>query len=111
MILYRLANGLQVWIRSIRPDDAPALQEGLQRLSAETIQRRFLAAKPRFTSAELRYLTEVDGHDHIALVAIALPERRLVAVARCVRDHDDPQTADWAIVVGDPFQRLSLGTV
>ena len=35
----------------------------------ETIHRRFLGAKPRFSARELRYLTEVDGVDHIALVA------------------------------------------
>ena len=110
MILHRLGNGAQVIIRPIRPSDAQQLQEGLQRLSAETIQRRFLGPKPRFTSRELRYLTEVDGHDHIALVAVSVATCRLVAVARCVRLPDDPQLAEWAIVVGDPLQGQGLGT-
>ncbi len=80
MIVHRLANGQQVCIRPIRPDDKWQLQEGLKRLSLETIHRRFLAAKPRFSSAELRYLTEVDGVNHIALVAISMATGRLVAV-------------------------------
>jgi RimJ/RimL family protein N-acetyltransferase len=111
MFAHRLANGQQVWIRPIQPADAWRLQEGLQRLSAETIQRRFLGIKTSFTSSELRYLTEVDGVDHIALVAISTTTRRLVAVARAVRLPEDPETAEWAIVVADPLQGTGLGTV
>jgi hypothetical protein len=57
-----------VRLRGIRPEDKPLLQEALTRLSRESIERRFLAAKPRFTDAELRYLTEVDGHELAVLV-------------------------------------------
>jgi RimJ/RimL family protein N-acetyltransferase len=94
-------------IRPIEPGDKEALVEGLRRLSDESIRRRFLAAKPRFTAAELRYLTEVDGRNHIALVAEL--DGELVAVARCVRLPDRPDTAEMAIVVGDPFQGEGLG--
>lgn len=95
-------------IRPIQPDDAPRLEQGLKRLSDETIRRRFLAAKPRFTKRELTYLTEIDGHDHIALVA--LDGEALVAVARCVRLPDRPNTAEMAVVVADPYQGQRLGT-
>ena len=36
------------------PDDKAELQNGLKRLSVETIHKRFLAAKPRFSSSELQ---------------------------------------------------------
>ena len=110
MIVHRLANGLQVFIRDIRPEDKAELQEGLKRLSVETVHKRFLAAKPRFSSSELRYLTEVDGHNHIALVALSVETGRIVAVARAVRLHDRPDTAEWAIVIADPLQGLGLGS-
>ena len=110
MHAYRLSDGRQVWIRPIEAGDAWRLQEGLRRLSADTIHRRFLAAKPRFTARELRYLTEVDGVDHIALVAVTVETGRLVAVARAVRLPEDPECAEWAVVVGDPFQGKGLGT-
>ena len=95
-------------IRPIEPGDKDALVEGLRRLSDESIRRRFLAAKPRLTRSELRYLTEVDGRNHVALVAEV--DGELVAVARCVRLPDRPDTAEMAIVVGDPFQRQGIGT-
>ena len=98
-------------VRPIRPDDKPRLQAGLAALSQETVRRRFLSAKPKFSSRELRYLTEIDGHDHIALVAVPLgrPDR-IVAVARAVRLADRPGTAELAIVVGDSLQRRGLGS-
>ncbi len=103
-----LSSGASLVIRPIRSDDKERLQAGLRRLSDETIYRRFLAAKPRFTSAELRYLTEVDGHDHLSLVAVDA-EGDLVAVARCVRFQDRPDTAEMAVVVGDSLQGQGLG--
>jgi RimJ/RimL family protein N-acetyltransferase len=94
-------------IRPIEPGDKERLVNGLAQLSAESIRKRFLAAKPRFSKSELRYLTEVDGVNHIALVA--LEDDQLVAVARCVRLPDRPDTAEMAIVVGDPWQGQGLG--
>jgi protein lysine acetyltransferase len=109
-VRYTLPNGSRVLVRPIAADDKDKLARGLRQLSEESIRKRFLAAKPRFTSAELRYLTEVDGVNHLALVAISAATGNLVAVARAVRLPEDPETAEWAIVVADPLQGLGLGT-
>ena len=109
-MVFTLTHGTRVLIRPIEPGDKERLVNGLRRLSEESIRKRFLAAKPRFTAAELRYLTEVDGVNHIALVAVLERDpEQLVAVARCVRLPDRPQTAEMAIVVGDPWQNQGLG--
>jgi protein lysine acetyltransferase len=109
-MLTRLTDGTRLLIRTIRPDDKELLVRGLGLLSEETRRRRFMSAKPRLTAAELRYLTEIDGEAHHALVAV-LADRptHVVAVARYVRLPDDPTTADAAIVVGDPWQHKGLG--
>jgi GNAT superfamily N-acetyltransferase len=109
-VLYTLPSGSRVLVRPIAADDKDKLARGLRQLSDESIRKRFLAAKPRFTSAELRYLTEVDGVNHIALVAVLEDDPdQLVAVARCVRLPDRHATAEMAIVVGDPWQNQGLG--
>jgi RimJ/RimL family protein N-acetyltransferase len=109
-VLYTLPSGSRVLVRPIAADDKAKLARGLRQLSEESIRKRFLASKPRFTSAELRYLTEVDGVNHIALVAVLEDDPdQLVAVARCVRLPDRPATAEMAIVVGDPWQNQGLG--
>jgi RimJ/RimL family protein N-acetyltransferase len=109
-VVFELDRGTRILIRPIEPGDKHRLVNGLRRLSEESIRKRFLAAKPRFTSAELRYLTEVDGVNHIALVALLEDDpEQLVAVARCVRLPDRPGTAEMAIVVGDPWQNQGVG--
>ena len=109
-VLAQLSDGTEVLIRSIRPDDKALLVQGMEHLSPESRQARFLTAKPRLTSAELRYLTELDGLDHYALVAV-LADRpdQLAGVARFVRSTEDPLAAEAAIVVGDPLQGKGLG--
>jgi RimJ/RimL family protein N-acetyltransferase len=109
---HSLADGTRVVLRPIEPADKPRLSRALGRLSQETIRRRFLAAKPRLTSSELRYLTEVDGRNHVAIVAVLADEPDEIAgVARCVRLPDRPDTAEFAIVVGDTRQGRGLGTL
>jgi RimJ/RimL family protein N-acetyltransferase len=112
-VLKRLPDGAPILIRPIRADDKRMLENGLRHLSPRSVQRRFLTPKRSFSRAELRYLTEVDGRDHVALVAEypGDPVRRLIAVARFVRLHDDPDTAEAAIIVADDWQRRGLGSL
>ena len=100
-------------IRPIRPDDKGLLADGLRRLSPQSAQRRFLTPKRSFSRTELRYLTEVDGRDHVALAVEypADPVRRLIAVARFVRLRDDPEAADVAFTVADDWQGRGLGSL
>jgi acetyltransferase len=107
-MLRRLPDGTPLLTRPIRADDKRLLERGLANLSETSVQRRFLSPKPRFSGAELRYLTEVDGHDHVALVAVD-QDGALLGVGRFVR-LPDPAEAEIAIVVADPFQGQGLGT-
>jgi acetyltransferase len=111
-MLQRLPDGAELELRPIRADDKPALATGLSRLSERSVYRRFLSPKPSFSVAELRYLTEVDGHDHVALV-IEDPDdpRELIAVGRWIRLADEPTTAEIAITVADCWQQRGIGSL
>ena len=111
-VLKRLPDGAPILIRPIRSDDKRMLEVGLRQLSAESVHRRFLTPKSSFSRTELRYLTEVDGRDHVALVVEdpRQPVRRLIAVGRFVRLPEDPEAADVAIVVADDWHRRGVGS-
>jgi GNAT superfamily N-acetyltransferase len=112
-VIKALRDGTLILIRPIRSDDKCLLEAELRSLSEKSVQRRFLTAKPRYTRSELRYLTEVDGWNHMALVAESPTQagRRILGVGRYVRHRDDPQKAEVAVEVIDDFQGRGLGTV
>lgn len=96
-------------IRPIRPSDKACLQLGVARMSPATAHARFLSSKPKLTAAELRYLTEVDGVDHVAFVLDT--GDGLAGVGRFVRSRTDPTSAEIAIVIADARQGQGLGTL
>ncbi|MDQ6606369.1 MAG: GNAT family N-acetyltransferase [Actinomycetota bacterium] len=106
-----LRSGRTVAIRRIRPDDLNRLRAAHDRLSPESKYARFLAAKPHLSLADARYLVDVDGWNHFALVATSVegPEE-ILGVARFVRLPEDRRVAEFAIVVGDAFQREGLAS-
>jgi RimJ/RimL family protein N-acetyltransferase len=105
-----LRDGSRVLIRPVQPADAALLADGFTRLSIRSRWMRFLTAKRQLSAAELRYLTQIDHHDHEAIGAVDWADGRGVGVARFIRDAADPQAADLAVTVIDAWQRRGLGT-
>jgi RimJ/RimL family protein N-acetyltransferase len=105
-----LRDGSTVLIRPVRPVDAQLLADGFARLSARSPRLRFLTPKQELSSAELRYFTDVDHHDHEALGALNHADGRDVGIARYLRDADDPQAAEIAVTIIDDWQGQGLGT-
>ncbi|MDQ5840333.1 MAG: GNAT family N-acetyltransferase, partial [Chloroflexota bacterium] len=109
---FRLPSGDWVSVRQLRPGDAPALATAVERLSALSRYRRFHSALPRLTERMISYLTDIDHHDHEALVAVPPGAGGIiVGVARFIRDPAHPDTAEVAVVVADSWQRRGLGTL
>jgi RimJ/RimL family protein N-acetyltransferase len=104
-----LRDGSTVLIRQVRGTDAPLLADGFARLSIRSRQMRFLGPKNTLSAAELRYLTEIDHHDHEALGALSPADGRGVGVARYIRDRDDPRAAEIAVTIADDWQGRGLG--
>jgi RimJ/RimL family protein N-acetyltransferase len=105
-----LRDGSQVAIRPIRATDKARLRAGFERLSGQSRQRRFLVAMPRLSRRLVRYLTEVDHHDHEALVAIGADDGEPIGVARYVRSVTDAQAAEVAVAVVDHWHGRGVAT-
>jgi GNAT superfamily N-acetyltransferase len=104
-----LRDGSRVLISPLTPADAPLVADAFGRLSEESRRLRFLGPKPTLSAAELRYLTEVDGHRHEALGAIDPSTGQGIGIGRFIRNPDRPRSAEVAIAVADEWQRRGLG--
>jgi RimJ/RimL family protein N-acetyltransferase len=104
------SDGRRLSVRQLGPSDRSGLARLFDRLSPESRYRRFLSPKPRLSSRELTFLTEVDGCRHDAIAAVDDRDGSIVGTARYVRHADRHHVADFAIEVVDEFQRVCVGT-
>ena len=105
------AYGIPLAIRPLRVADRPALAAAFARLSERSRCERFLGPKPRLSSAELRYLTEIDHRRHEAIVAVDPSDGALVGIARYATPPGVADSADMAVVVADAWQGQGIGTL
>ena len=100
---------MQLELRAIEAGDKGALAAALEQSSSEAVYRRFLGPHGPLSAAELRYLTEVDHHDHEALLAIDPESGQSVGVARYVRDTKRRDSAEVAFAVLEAWQGHGVG--
>ena len=103
-------GGASLHIRPITAGDRERLAAAFDALSERSRQLRFLAPKPRLSSAELTYFTDVDHRTHEALVAVEPASDRIVGVARYATLAGARDTAEVALVVADEWQGRGIGT-
>jgi GNAT superfamily N-acetyltransferase len=87
--------------------DDERLRRLFDRLSPETVYRRFFTLFPAPPPGVLEHLATVDNRDHEGLVALDGDE--IVAVARWDREAHDGQEAEVSILVEDAWQHRGLG--
>ncbi len=106
-----LPDGARLHVRPIQGEDKLRLQACVARCSPRTIFLRTNMVRPASLSdKEADYLTHVDYHSSMALVALAgaEPDEQIVAVARYAAG-EAPGTAEAAVMVEDAYQQRGLG--
>jgi RimJ/RimL family protein N-acetyltransferase len=109
--LHILGDGTRIEVRGIRPCDRDALRAAFQSLSPQSRYQRFLAQVNDLSDRTWRYLCEVDGRAHVALVALTAEAGGPVGVARFIRQAGDRATAEVAVTITDAHQRRGVGTL
>jgi GNAT superfamily N-acetyltransferase len=104
-----LRDDSEVVVRPIEPGDRAALAAAFERLSEQSRYQRFMAPMDALSDSQLAYLTEVDHHDHEALIAFD-GEGGAVGVGRFIRLERDPSRAEAAVTVIDEWHGRGLGT-
>jgi acetyl coenzyme A synthetase (ADP forming)-like protein len=102
-----LRDGSTVRVRPVRPDDAPALELFLTRLSPDSRAFRFFSLGVNLHAAAAS-AADVDYHDAYGVVAIARPDQRIVGHACYVRTS--PERAEIAFATADELQGHGLAT-
>lgn len=112
---HELRDGTRVVLRHIQPTDKEAMVRSFESLSPESRYRRFFAGMSKLDNKTLEYLCNVDGRDHVAIVALIvsndLKDERGVGVARFVRLPGERDVAEFAVTVVDDQHQKGLGTL
>ena len=111
------AEGRQWTLRPIRPEDAQALQQFIRALSDRSRYMRFISMMRELTPRMVARYTQIDYHRELALVATTLvpnpanrglPAEAMIGLAHYLRNADG-RGAEYALVIGDDWQRRGLG--
>lgn len=103
--------GLDVFIRPIKPEDAHLLTDLFDTLSPTSIYYRFFGPLKALPHSMLVRFTQVDYDREIDLVALEETtggQEQMLATARVITDPDGKR-AEFAILVGDPWQGKGVG--
>jgi acetyltransferase len=106
----QLANGTDLLIRPIRPEDSGIEQEFVRALSPESKYFRFMRALQELTPEMLVRFTQIDYDQEMALLAVVMEKDREleVGVARYAT-LPDGKSCEYAIVVADAWRHRGIG--
>ncbi|RTZ39931.1 GNAT family N-acetyltransferase [Candidimonas sp. SYP-B2681] len=114
----KFKDGNPWMLRPIRPEDAEPLQEFVRGLSDEARYMRFISMMRELTPRMLARYTRIDYDRELALIAtvqVPNPEHRghpreqIIGFAHYLRNPDG-RGAEYALVIGDAWQRRGLGS-
>ena len=108
---WQLADGTDLTIRPIRPEDAEIEQAFVRGLSAESRYFRFMQTMQELSPTMLVRLTQIDYDREMALIATVEREGEEVelGVARYAINPDG-RSCEFAIVIADAWRRKGIGS-
>jgi acetyltransferase len=106
----RTGANMDIFIRPIRPEDAPLLTELFESLSPRSVYMRFFTPMKRLPHGMLARFTQIDYDREIALVALteAQTAEKMLGVARIISENNQKK-AEFSVAVGDAWQGKGIG--
>lgn len=110
-----LSDGTGIMVRPLLPEDRERLEEGFERLSAQSRYQRFMTPLDTLPEHYADYLTDIDYQTHFAVVAgVEDPVRFSIeglGIARFIALTDVENEAELAITIADDAQGRGLGVL
>ncbi len=102
--------GFTMFVRPIKPEDAPLMVELFNAMSSRSIYYRFFSPLKSLPESMVAKFTQIDYDREIALVAMEKEDdrERMIGVVRAISDPDRKR-AEYAVAVGDPWQGKGVG--
>lgn len=107
----QLADGTNITIRPIRPEDASIEQSFVRELSPESKYFRFMQGLNELTQEMLVRFTQLDYSRELAMIAVldSHDQETELGVARYVMNPDG-DSCEFALVVADRWQNRGIGS-
>ena len=98
-------RGLEIFIRSVKPEDAPLMQAFFKTLSDRSLYNRFFTRLKSMESKMLSEFTQIDYDRDTVLVAFdkSQPEGKMLGVARIIA-YPGSANGEFAVTVSDSWQ-------
>lgn len=100
-----LADGTEIIIRALTPEYREKYMDAVQHLTPDFLLERFLSPPTISESFFHTFVDEVDGIDHIAIIAGTAKSEVSVGAARMIRYPHRADAADIAVAVLPEWQR------
>lgn len=109
---FTLADGTRLQVRPIRPEDEPLIVEFHAGHSEQTLRWRFFGLVRHLTRDNLIRLCHLDYDRELALAGVWHDQEGRPHITGVSRYHLRPETgiAEFALVVGERWQRRGIGT-
>lgn len=107
---FSLPDGVEIFLRPIRPEDEPLLQGMFDRLSPQDVRLRFFASLTELSHSFAARLTQIDYHREMAFVALRQSDEgdEIWGVVRISADPDN-ERAEYAVLVRSDVKGRGLG--
>jgi acetyltransferase len=108
---WTMADGTGIFIRPIKPEDEPLLNEFVESLSPRSIYFRFFSPLKKLPHKVLARFTQLDYDRDMALVALetGVKDEKILGVGRIMHLADEV-SSEFAIVIHDAWQGKGLGS-
>jgi len=110
-----LKSGIEVKVRSIRPDDKKRLVTAFKNLDPESIYTRFFYHKKMLTEAELKSSTELDFENVVALVVTTGEgeHETIIGAGRyaVIDETGKARSAEVAFTVEEDYHRQGIARI
>lgn len=110
---FSLSDGTEILLHIGNPCDKACLAQAFDQLSVRSRHMRFFSPINRLSDAQLTYLTEVDGLNHVVMVAFINDtyHPQGIGIGRYIRNTQESEVAEFAITVSDQYQGCGVGSL